>query len=83
MENKVKKVVQAEGVEQALDTLKFHRMEQGITQKEVAAKMDTTASAVARLESYGGSKKHSPSAKTLGNYAHAVNADVKFLIVKR
>lgn len=47
-----------------------------ITQAEIAIKMDTTASAVARLESGGGSKKHSPSLRTLGKYAGAMGKGI-------
>lgn len=47
-----------------------------ITQAQVATAMNTTASAVARLESGGGKKKHSPSLRTLDKYASAVGKGI-------
>ena len=44
----------------------------GLTQAEVAERMGTKSPTVARLESGGGSLKHSPSIATLGRYAEAV-----------
>ncbi len=52
-----------------------------ITQEEVAIEMKTTASAVARLESGGGKKKHSPSLRTLKKYANALGCDIKMEVV--
>lgn len=52
-----------------------------ITQAQVAEAMGTTASAVARLESGGGKKKHSPSLKTLKCYASALGCDIKMEVV--
>lgn len=48
------------------------RKRAGLTQKDVANKMGTKAPAVARLESLNASDKHSPSLRTLRNYARAV-----------
>lgn len=42
------------------------------TQADVAADMGTTASAVARFESGGGKKRHSPSLRTVASYVLAV-----------
>lgn len=46
------------------------RQSRGLTQEEVAELMDTTKSAVSRLES--ARTKHSPSIATLQKYAHAL-----------
>lgn len=48
------------------------RQRAGLTQAEVTARMGTKTPAVARLESGGGSRKHSPSVATLHKYAEAV-----------
>lgn len=56
------------------------RTRAGVTQKEVAAAMGTTKSAVSRLESPG---KHSPSVKTLIKYARAVGCDLEIAFVPR
>jgi transcriptional regulator with XRE-family HTH domain len=55
-----------------LDELLRARQRSGLTQAEVAAKMGTKPPAVARLESGGGSRRHSPSIATLRRYAEAV-----------
>jgi len=55
-----------------LDELLRARQRAGLTQAEVAARMGTKTPAVARLESGGGSKRHSPSIATLRRYAEAV-----------
>lgn len=47
-----------------------------MTQAQVAVSMNTTASAVARLESGGGKKRHSPSLRTLKSYANAVGVNI-------
>ena len=53
----------------------------GLTQAEVAERMGTTPSAVARLEAGGGSQKHSPSIATLRKYAEAVGCMVEVKLV--
>jgi transcriptional regulator with XRE-family HTH domain len=53
----------------------------GLTQAEVAERMGTTPSAVARLEAGGGSQKHSPSIATLRKYAEAVGCRVEVKLV--
>ena len=53
----------------------------GLTQTEVAERMGTTTSAVARLESGGGSKKHSPSVATLRKYAEVVGCTLEITLV--
>ena len=51
----------------------------GITQAEVAERIGTTQSAVARLESGGG--KHSPSLATLQKYAHALGCRLELKLI--
>ncbi len=53
------------------------------TQADIAEKMNTTASAIARLESGGGKKHHSPSLRTLRMYADALDCDIKMELVPR
>jgi DNA-binding XRE family transcriptional regulator len=55
----------------ALHALLDARAEAGLTQAQVAERMGTTASAVARLESSIVTEKHSPSFSTLRKYAAA------------
>lgn len=57
------------------------RKEAGLTQAQVAERMGTKATAVARLESALVSGKHSPSIATLRKYANALGKqlDVRFL----
>ncbi len=52
------------------------RQAAGLTQADVAERMGTKAPAVARLESGGGRKKHSPSLETLRKYANAVGCQL-------
>lgn len=51
----------------------------GVTQAEVAERIGTTQSAVARLES--GKGKHSPSIATLQKYAHALGCHFELRLV--
>ena len=53
-----------------LDEVLKARAASGLTQAEVAERVGTTQSAVARLES--GTKRHSPSLATLQRYARAL-----------
>jgi len=62
-----------------LDEFLKARAAAGITQAEVAERIGTTQSAVARLES--GSGKHSPSLATLQKYAHALGCRLEFRLV--
>jgi DNA-binding XRE family transcriptional regulator len=55
----------------------------GLTQQEVASRMGTRAPAVARIESGGGTKKHSPSIATLSRYAAAVGCKLKIELVPK
>ena len=53
----------------------------GITQSEVAKRIGTTQSAIARLES--GYEKHSPSLSTLQKYAQALGCRLELRLVKK
>ncbi len=57
------------------------RQEAGLTQAQVAERMGTKPSAVARLESALASGKHSPSVTTLRKYARAVNRRLEIRMV--
>ena len=57
------------------------RAAQGLTQAQVAEKIGTTQSAVARMES--GSGKHSPSLATLAKYAEALGCKLEVRLVRR
>ena len=77
----VKAAYDASGDEFAfLDEVLRARTEAGLTQAEVAERIGTTQSAVARLESAGA--KHSPSIATLQKYAKALGYKVEVKLVK-
>ena len=63
-----------------LDEFLKARADAGITQAEVAERIGTTQSAIARLES--GRGKHSPSLATLRKYARALGCRLEFRLVK-
>jgi transcriptional regulator with XRE-family HTH domain len=63
-----------------LDEVPKARASSGLTQAEVAERIGTTQSAVARLES--GALKHSPSIATLHKYAKAFGYSVEVKFVK-
>lgn len=56
------------------------RQKAGLTQAEVAEKIGTTQSAIARLESI--SSSHSPSVNTLQKYAKALGYRLQIRLVK-
>jgi len=62
-----------------LDEFLKARAAAGVTQAEVAERIGTTQSAVARLES--GRGKHSPSIATLEKYAHALGCRLGLRLV--
>ena len=64
------------------DELLRARHEAGLTQADVADRMGTKPTAVARLESGGGSQKHSPSLNTLRKYAEAVGCRLEIRLVR-
>ncbi len=61
-----------------LDEILSARREAGLTQAQVAERMGTKASAVARLESALVSGKHSPSIDTLRKYAAAMGKRLQY-----
>ncbi|RPH76327.1 MAG: XRE family transcriptional regulator [Nitrospiraceae bacterium] len=63
-----------------LDEILKARAEAGFTQAELAARIGTTQSAVARLETAMG--KHSPSIGTLKRYASALGYRLQVRLVK-
>ena len=63
------------------DALLAARNEAGFTQADVARQMGTKTSAIARLESGGGSQKHSPSINTLRKYADAVGCRLEIRLI--
>ncbi len=63
-----------------IDELLKARTASGLTQAELAARVGTTQSAIARLES--GTPKHSPSIVTLQRYARAMGHRVEIRLVK-
>jgi DNA-binding XRE family transcriptional regulator len=63
-----------------LDEVLRARAESGLTQAEVAKRVGTTQSAIARLESAEG--KHSPSVATLQKYAKALGYRLELKLVK-
>ena len=65
-----------------LCSLRSERYLRGISQAKIAKKMNTTPSAIARLENGGGKLNHSPSLKTLVNYAQAIGFDLIVTISK-
>jgi transcriptional regulator with XRE-family HTH domain len=64
-----------------LDEFLKARASQGLTQAQVAEKIGTTQSAVARMES--GSGKHSPSLATLSKYAEALGCKLEVRLVRK
>ncbi|WP_323012665.1 helix-turn-helix domain-containing protein [Castellaniella sp.] len=60
-----------------LDTILKARREAGLTQAQVAERMGTKASAVARLENALVTGKHSPSIATLKKYAAALGKELE------
>lgn len=63
-----------------LDEILKARAAAGLTQADVAARIGTTQSAVARLES--ADAKHSPSIATLQRYASALGCKLQVRLVK-
>jgi len=65
------------------DELVQARNAAGLTQEEVARRMGTRKSAIARLEAGGGKNGHSPSVKTLRRYADSVGCRLDMKLVPR
>lgn len=64
-----------------LDEVLKARAQSGLSQAEVAARVGTTQSAIARLES--AASKHSPSIATLRRYANALGYKLEIRLVKK
>lgn len=64
-----------------LDVFLKARAAQGLTQAQLAEKIGTTQSAVARMES--GPGKHSPSLATLSKYAEALGCRLELKLVRK
>ena len=64
-----------------IDEILKARAEAGLTQADVAARIGTTQSAIARLES--AEPRHSPSLATLQKYAKALGYKVEIRLVKQ
>ena len=65
-----------------LRSMLIARQQAGMTQADVAARMGTQRSAVARLEGALISGKHSPSIETLRRYAEAVGCRLEIRIMQ-
>lgn len=63
-----------------IDEVLRARAEAGLTQAEVAARVGTTQSAIARLES--AQARHSPSVATLQRYAEALGCRLEIRLVR-
>ena len=63
-----------------LDEVLRARARSGLTQADVAIRVGTTQSAIARLES--GAREHSPSIATLQRYARALGFRLEIRLVK-
>jgi DNA-binding XRE family transcriptional regulator len=64
-----------------LNAILTARREAGLTQTQVAERMGTKPSAIARLESALASGKHSPSIDTLHKYATAIGKKLEITLV--
>ena len=64
-----------------LDEFLKIRAAKGLTQNQIAEKIGTTQSVIARLES--GKSKHSPSIATLSRYAQALDCQLEIRLVQK
>lgn len=67
----------------ALDAMLQARQRAGLTQQQVAQRMGVKQSALARVESSLGSRKHAPSLATLRKYANAVGCRLEIKMVRQ
>jgi ribosome-binding protein aMBF1 (putative translation factor) len=65
---------------EALEAILRARKEAGLTQAQIAERMGTTASAVARLESSLIGEKHSPTLATLRKYVSACGKTLRLSV---
>ncbi len=87
----VKTALKRPGVKKAYDNLEEEfdllremlnaRQRARKTQEEIAKSMHTTTSVIGRLETGGGSRRHSPTVATLHRYARALGCklSIKFI----
>ena len=66
---------------EVLDEFLKIRASKGLTQSQIAEKIGTTQSVIARLES--GKSKHSPSIATLSRYAEALDCQLEIRLVQK
>jgi transcriptional regulator with XRE-family HTH domain len=66
---------------EVLDEFLKIRAAKGLTQSQIAEKIGTTQSVIARLES--GKSKHSPSIATLSRYAEALDYQLEIRLVQK
>jgi DNA-binding XRE family transcriptional regulator len=64
-----------------LEELIKARLASGKSQEQIAEDMGTSTSTVGRLETGGGTKRHSPTLATLERYAHAVGCILQIRLV--
>jgi DNA-binding XRE family transcriptional regulator len=87
----VKQALRKPGVKKAYDALEEEfklldemlkaRKKAGKTQEQVAKLMRTSTSMVGRLETGGGSQRHSPTIETLRKYAEALGCHLQIKFV--
>lgn len=65
------------------DKMKKSRRKADLTQEELANKLHTKKSVIARLEAGGGKEKHSPSLKTLVKYALGIGYKLEVKLKKQ
>lgn len=65
------------------DKLKKARQHAHFTQENVAEKMNTQKTSIARLEAAGGKSKHMPSLLTLVKYAHVLGYRLEVKLVQK
>lgn len=66
---------------QLLNEMLKARERSGLSQKDIAIKMKTTASVISRLESLNNVKRPSPSLNTLKKYAHALGCTLSIKLI--
>jgi len=64
------------------EKMKAYRKKAHLTQQDVADRMKTKKSAIARVEAAGGRGKHSPSLNTLSKYAQAIGYRLEIKLKK-
>ncbi len=65
------------------EKMKKARIKAHLTQENVAEKMETQKTVIARLEAAGGKGRHSPSFSTLSKYAAAIGCKLEIKLVPK